>query len=84
MDNKKLAAGIAAVFDYIKTQEEAAAAAAASYVPEVEQSVQDIAPQVTQVIQMIAAPAQNINLWGISGREAHMQTRTMMQLKMFK
>ncbi len=75
MDNKKKSAAIAAVFNYIKTHEEAAAA---SYVPEVQEPLPNFPSQ------MAAQPAQNMNLWGFSGREAHMQTRSMMQLRMFK
>ncbi len=75
MDKKKIAAAIAAVFDYIKTQEEAAAC----YIPEAQDSLAQGMP-----VQMVAQPAQNMNQWGISGREAHMQTRSMMQLRVFK
>ena len=75
MKKKKIAAAIAAVFDYIKTQEEASAC----YIPEIH-----IQNPLEQGMQMVAQPAQKINLWGISGREAHMQTRSMMQLRLFK
>ena len=71
MDKKKLAAAMAAVFAYIKTSEEAALI---SGVPE---PVQEPAVQPWQVMQ------QN-NIWGISGRQTHMQANSMIQMRMFK
>ena len=71
MDKKKLAAAMAAVFAYIKTSEEAA------LIPQVPEQVQEFAVQPVQVVQ------QN-NIWGISGRQTHMQANSMMQLRMFK
>jgi hypothetical protein len=73
MDKKKFAAAIAAVSAYIKTQEEASA----YYIPEGPGSVPALAAQTQQVVQ------QN-NIWGISGRQNHMQANAMMQLRMFK
>ena len=69
MDKKKLSAAMAAVFTYIKTSEEAAFA---NGVPEL---VQELAEQPHKI--------QN-NIWGISGRQIHMQANSMMQLRMFK
>ncbi len=72
MDKKKLAAAIAAVFACIKTSEEASAYSAGAYGPVQEPVVQQ--PQVMQPN----------NIWGISGRQTHMQANSMMQLRMFK
>lgn len=74
MDKKKLAAAIAAVFACIKTSEEAAAAYS---VPGAYSPVQEPAVQQPQVMQPN-------NIWGITGRQTHMQTNSMMQLRMFK
>ena len=71
MDKKKLSAAIAAVFAYIKTSEEAA------YISGVPGPVQELAVQSVQVIQ------QN-NIWGISGRQTHMQANSMIQMRIFK
>ncbi|MCD4719561.1 MAG: hypothetical protein K8S13_06830 [Desulfobacula sp.] len=71
MDKKKLSAAMAAVFAYIKTSEEAA------YIPGVPELVQEIAVQPGQVMQ------QN-NIWGISGRQTHMQANSMIQMRIFK
>ncbi|MEH0018828.1 MAG: hypothetical protein V6Z89_04195 [Desulfobacter sp.] len=69
MENKKLAAAMAAVCMFIKTGEEAAAAQAATQpAPE---------PPAT-------APAAQINVWGLSGRQAIMNAANMMQMRMFK
>ncbi len=69
MDKKKLSAAMAAVFTYIKTAEEA------SVIPGVVESVQELTVQSPQV---------QSNIWGISGRQIHMQANSMMQLRMFK
>ena len=71
LEDKKLAAAMAAVFTYIKTHEEAAAmqAAQAQAIPEPEP---------------VKAPGAMPNVWGISGRQAMMQANTMMQLRLFK
>ena len=71
MEKKKLTAAMAAVFTYIKTSEEAAS------IPGVPELVQELAVQPVQVMQ------QN-NIWGISGRQTHMQANSMMQLRLFK
>lgn len=69
MDNKKkMAAAISAVMNYIKTQEEAICMQAAmSSAPVFEQS----------------QPPAPMKLWGISGRQAQMQMRNMMEMKAF-
>lgn len=73
MDKKKLSAAIAAVFTYIKTSEELAA----HYTREGLEPTQDASAAPQQVIQQQ-------NIWGVSGRGAHMQANSMMQLRMFK
>ena len=73
MDKKKLAAAMSAVFTYIKTPEEAAAFNAAQAL----EPVNEVESQLHQIMQPV-------NIWGISGRQAHMQANTMMQMRMFK
>ena len=66
-----MAAAMAAVYTYLRTGEEAAAAAC--------QVPAEALPEVagpTQVVQM--------NTWGLTGRVALMNANTMMQLRMFK
>jgi len=65
--DKKMAAAIAAVMSYLKTEEEIL----------VMQTVS--APAAAQA----AAPI-SMNMWGMSGRQAMMQMRNMMQMKVFK
>ena len=72
MDKKKLAAAMAAVTMYIRTQEEAAAAMAA-------QQAAEAAPAVPSSMAVPMA-----NTWGITGRQALMNANTMMQMRMFK
>lgn len=67
MNAKKKAAAIAAVIDYIKTEEEATMMHAAEVPAE-------------PVAAPTAPPA---GLWGISGRQELMQMRNMMQMKAF-
>ena len=69
MDKKKISAAIAAVTAYIRTGEEAAAA---GMVPDAGMAM---AEKTTQTGSM--------NLWGISGRQNIMQTRSLMQMKSF-
>ena len=72
MDNrKKQAAAIAAVVNYLKAEQETVAMQAAA-VPAVEHS-----PGAYP-----AAPP--LKVWGISGRQAQMQMRNMVQMKTFK
>ena len=70
MEKKKLAAAIAGVFACIKTGEELAASQAAAPDP------------VTR--EILAQPGQQINLWGVTGRQSLMQAGAMMQMRMFK
>ena len=68
MENrKKKAAAISAVMSYIKTEEEAF-------------SLQPIA--AADHAPYSSAPVQ-LKLWGISGRQAQMQMRNLMQMKAF-
>ena len=73
MDKRKFAAALAAVSAFIKTSEEAAAYAA-----------QEGAEPISEAIAQGPVVAQPNNIWGISGRQTHMQSNTMMQLRMFK
>jgi hypothetical protein len=75
MDDKKLAAAVAAVYTVIRTGEQAAAAAMLQTPGPAEHNL--VQPQV-----QIAAPCPNI--WAVSGRQAQMQAGAMMQLRMFK
>ncbi len=70
MDKKKITAALAAVAMVIKTREEALLSSA-TVIPEPE------APILTQA-------ARPFNVWGVSGRQTHMQANAMMQLRMFK
>ena len=70
-NNKKVAAAISAVMNYIHTEEEAVC-------------IQSLAvPAVEPVMDDVAATPP-IRLWGVSGRQAQMQMRSMMQMKTFK
>lgn len=73
MDKKKLAAAMSAVFTYIKTSEESAAFNPAQAL----EPVGEVESQLHQIMQPV-------NIWGISGRQTHMQSNTMMQMRMFK
>jgi hypothetical protein len=65
--DKKKAAAIAAVMNYIKSEEEMVAAQATAG---------------TGVGQQVAGPVST-NLWGMSGRQAMMQMRNLMQMRSF-
>jgi len=65
---KKQAAAIAAVTLYLKAEQEAAAMQAAA------------ATQIPSVSQT----APPLKVWGLSGRQAQMQMRSLMQMKTFK
>lgn len=68
MDKKKMAAAVAGVFACISSQE----AAACSTLP------QEQAPG--EPAGIFPSP----NIWGQTGRQAQMQLRSMMQLRMFR
>jgi hypothetical protein len=74
MDKKaKIAAAIsAAVINYIRTEEEITAAG---------QSAGFFGLFASGAAQTVSQPA--LNVWGISGRQAIMQTRNLMQMKAF-
>ena len=67
----KIAAAMAAVLQFIKTQEEAIAIQSAM------QAAQPQMPRFDQPSAPIVKP------WGVSGRQAQMQMRNLMQLKTF-
>jgi len=66
-DKKKIVAATAAVMSYIKTEEEAVGMQSAI---------------VTDSNDFVSRPVP-LNLWGISGRQAQMQMRGLMQMKAF-
>lgn len=71
MENtKKVSAAISAVMNYIKTEEEAI-------------YIQSMAVPAVEPIPEAYAAAP-MKLWGMSGRQAQMQMRNMMQMKTFK
>lgn len=72
MKNKKLAAAMAAVQMYIRTQEEAAVVAMQN--------------QASDAAAKALAPASvgQINLWGLSGRQAIMNANAMIRQRMLK
>ena len=67
MKEKQIAAAMAAVMAYIKTEEEMAYMQAAGQ------------PQARKPVP----PPAGLNLWGMNGRQAMMQMRTLMQMKSF-
>jgi hypothetical protein len=67
----KTAAAIAAVLQYIKTQEEAIA---------IQSAMQAAQTQMPRFDQPSAA---TVKPWGVSGRQAQMQMRNLMQLRTF-
>ena len=74
MDKKaKIAAAIsAAVMNYINTEEEILA---------MQQAVLQTGQSASGGVQV--APLSPFNTWGVSGRQAIMQTRNLMQFKAF-
>lgn len=74
MDKKaKIAAAIsAAVINYIRTEEESIMMGQASLPPGLSAS---------GGMQTVTLPV--FNVWGLSGRQAMMQTRNLMQMKVF-
>ena len=68
--NKKVAAAVAGVMNYITTEEEAIC-------------IQSMAtPEVTPSPALHAAAP--VKLWGVSGRQAQMQMRNLLQMRTFK
>ncbi len=70
MKNKKLAAATAAVFTYIKTQEEAA--------------FYGSGPAPEEAIEAAPTAQVQFNAWGAAGRNDQMQGRFLMQTRVFK
>jgi hypothetical protein len=70
-DKSKLVAAISAVMNYIKTEEEAIC-------------IQSLAAPAVEPIPELYAAAAPVKLWGMSGRQARMQMRNMMQMRTFK
>ena len=68
----KSAAAIAAVLQYIKTEEEAIA---------MQSALQAAQPQMPMFAQQ---PEPAVKPWGVSGRQAQMQMRNLMQLRTFR
>jgi hypothetical protein len=69
---QKTAAAIAAVLQYIKTEEEAIA---------MQNAMQAAAFQMPRFAQ---PPAPIVKPWGVGGRQAQMQLRNLMQLRTFR
>jgi hypothetical protein len=74
MENKKIAAVSAAVFQYIKTEEEAAVQAAMQEEP----AALSAGPEPVN-----GGPPFDFSSWRMAGRQAQMQQRAMMQMKAF-
>jgi hypothetical protein len=71
MENtKKTAAAVAGVMNYIMTEEETIC-------------IQAMAQPVLKPAPAPAAVAAPMKLWGISGRQAQMQMRNLMQMRTF-
>jgi len=71
MENtKKTAAAVAGVMNYIMTEEETIC-------------IQAMAQPVLKPVPAPAAVAAPMKLWGISGRQAQMQMRNLMQMRTF-
>jgi len=68
-DTKKISAAVSAVMNYIKTEEEAIC-------------IQSLAEPAVEPIPEAYAAAP-VKLWGMSGRQAQMHMRTMMQMRTF-
>jgi hypothetical protein len=69
---RKSTAAISAVLQYIKAEEEAIA---------MESAMQTAQPRLPMLAQQ---PAPVAKPWGISGRQAQMQMRNLMQLRTFR
>ncbi|MGB2930486.1 MAG: hypothetical protein WBB70_16465 [Desulfobacterales bacterium] len=75
MENtKKISAAISVVMNYIKTEEEAICI----------QSLALAAPEIEKAQAAYAAAMAPVKLWGMSGRQAQMRMRNMMQMRTFK
>ncbi len=72
MTNKKLAAAMAAVHMYVRTEEEAALVA-------MQNQAADAAANA-----LVSAPVGQMNVWGLSGRQAIMNANAMIRQRMLK
>lgn len=72
MTTKKLAAAMAAVHMYVRTEEEAAVAA-------MQNQAADAAANA-----LVSAPVGQMNFWGLSGRQAIMNANAMIRQRMLK
>ncbi len=70
-NSKKIAAAVSAVMNYIQTEEEAIC-------------IQSMAAPVVAPVPETYGATPPVRLWGISGRQAQMQMRNMMQMRTFK
>jgi hypothetical protein len=71
-DRKKVAAAVSAVLHYIRTEEEAFA-------------MQATVPAAERLWPgSMFSPAMPFKPWGISGRQAQMQMRNLMQMRTFR
>ena len=72
MENNKKAAAVAAVMNYITTEEEAIC-------------IQTMAaPEVTPAPATARYAEGPVKLWGASGRQTQMQMRNLMQMRTFR
>lgn len=72
MENrKKVAAATAAVINYIMTEEEAIC-------------IQSLAAPAVKPVSAPTAEAAPVKLWGMSGRQAQMQMRNLVQMRTFR
>ena len=69
---RKATAAVAAVLQYIKTEEEAIAIQSATLAAQ---------PQLTMAAP---PPAAAVKPWGVNGRQTQMQLRHLMQLRTFR
>jgi len=70
-ERKKIAAATAAVLNYIVTEEEAIC-------------IQSMAAPPGVKAAPVPSAAAPVRLWGVSGRQAQMQMRNLMQMRTFK
>jgi hypothetical protein len=72
MNDKKKAAAMSAVLHYIRTEQEAAAVMAAQ------------PSDASRMPFSASGPVMAFKPWGMSGRQAQMQMRNLMQLRTFR
>ncbi len=74
MDRRKKAAAMAAVVAYITDVKESQT--------QDQKDRPELRPQESRSTCLL--PGSGLNIWGLTGRQAMMQTNTMIQLRMFK